>query len=210
MRSVSYQWWVYAFVYPTIVAWQMFGKDVPAALKKRWMLRFLCGRCLIKGKETISSSQSLLFNTMLSVIWNMTAGVSETSYWRCVLAAVCSDHALYKRKDESGLFWGTGSLLQMWNGSGGTREHRAAQGRRHKSVTEECYNAVYSVESQPTFRKNISPSCRAGCLTPAFKLVSCSTVFDLENVVHMFLRNVGWLSNGLHGVLSQKTYRLHL
>jgi hypothetical protein len=42
------------------------------------------------------------------------------------------------------------------------------------------YNAVYSVESQPTFRWNISPPSSETtvkaelCLSPAFTLVSCS------------------------------------
>jgi hypothetical protein len=41
-------------------------------------------------------------------------------------------------------------------------------------------------------------------LPPAFMLVSCSAYSSTLKMEAMFLRNVGWLSNGLHGVISQK------
>jgi hypothetical protein len=53
------------------------------------------------------------------------------------------------------------------------------------------YNAVQSVECQPTSWKNISPPASL-CLPPAFTLGSCSAYFfGREDGGDMFLRIVG-------------------
>jgi hypothetical protein len=60
------------------------------------------------------------------------------------------------------------------------------------------YNTVWSVESPPAFRRNISPPSSG---SNKRRLVTCfhtgillDLFFDLEDGGNMFLRNVGWLS----------------
>jgi hypothetical protein len=56
------------------------------------------------------------------------------------------------------------------------------------------YNAVYFVESQPAFQRNISPSSsgtnKPSKILPAFMLVSCSGYLTLK-MEAMFLQNAG-------------------
>jgi hypothetical protein len=59
------------------------------------------------------------------------------------------------------------------------------------------------LKNELTFRRNVSPPSSGSV---AFKLVSLRGLFfDPDDVGDMLLRNVGWLSNGLHGVIIQKT-----
>jgi hypothetical protein len=54
------------------------------------------------------------------------------------------------------------------------------------------YKTAYSVESQPTFRRNGESTWQEGlCFHPGFLPF---LFFDAENGGGMFLRNVGWLS----------------
>jgi hypothetical protein len=68
-----------------------------------------------------------------------------------------------------------------------------------------------SVESPLTFRRIISPlSSVTNQHNSACYLLHASFLldlfFDLDDVSDMFLRNIGWLFNGLHGVISRKIY----
>jgi hypothetical protein len=59
------------------------------------------------------------------------------------------------------------------------------------------YYVVYSVESQPTLRRNMSPPSSGSnkpSKMPAWKQVASQLgLFDLEDGDNMFLRNVSWL-----------------
>jgi hypothetical protein len=61
------------------------------------------------------------------------------------------------------------------------------------------YNAVYTIECQPTCRRDIS--------APSFMQVSCSAYFfDPEDGGDMFLRNVGWYGTDYTTLYTRKWY----
>jgi hypothetical protein len=63
------------------------------------------------------------------------------------------------------------------------------RGSRSRGFEEFCllgYNAVWSIEIQPTFRRNISPG-----LATCFHVGILLGLFDPEDGGDMFLRNVG-------------------
>jgi hypothetical protein len=75
---------------------------------------------------------------------------------------------------------------------------------RGKRVEQFClvgYNAVNSIESQPTIRRDISPLC----LAPAFILLLCSAYSSplMMEVIRYTKISVDF--NGLHDVLCQNT-----
>jgi hypothetical protein len=69
-------------------------------------------------------------------------------------------------------FWASLMLGRIWGSHGGGYEEYYLLG----------YNAVYTVESQPTFRRNISPLSSGLCLPPAFTLVSWSAYSSTLNL----------------------------
>jgi hypothetical protein len=75
--------------------------------------------------------------------------------------------------------------------------HKSVDPNETRVKSSVFWNITLSVESQPTFWRNMSPPELATC----FILVSC---FDFEDGSEMFLRNVGWISTDYTALYPRK------
>jgi hypothetical protein len=75
-------------------------------------------------------------------------------------------------------------------------------------VKEHCllgYNTVYSIENQPTLRRNMQPT------SPESPILCCILLnwFDHEDAGNIFLRNIGWFSTDYTEFYARRMWSLY-